>query len=121
MSLRKRIEELLKRYSDIIASVEEFHVLERPHIVVIRCKAILLDMSVLYIREIWRDERRIAYSYYWLKPDGDLIEGWDNAPHHPEVETFPDHAHTEEGIKPLHRSNLDSLLNKIRRVLLSSY
>ena len=75
-------------------------------------------MSVLHIREIWQDGRRTSYSYYWLKPDGDLVEGWDNAPHHPEIETFPDHAHTKGGVKPLHRPDLKLFLDKIRKALL---
>ena len=117
MSLMKRIKELLRSYSSIISSVEEFHYIERPHISVIRAKVVLIDSSVLYIREIWRDEEKVAYSYYWIDPDGNLIEGWDNAPHHPEVDTFPDHAHTRMGVKQLPTPSLGAFLGKIRRLL----
>jgi len=34
-------------------------------------------------------DKVIACSYYWLGQSGEAIEGWDNAPHHPEVETHP--------------------------------
>ncbi|RLI13665.1 hypothetical protein DRO33_00855 [Candidatus Bathyarchaeota archaeon] len=118
MNSRRHIEELLKNYSDIIASVEELHITERPHLTVIRAKIILINSSVLYVREIWRNEEKVAFSYFWFSPDGRLIEGWDNAPHHPEIETFPDHAHTREGIRPLRTSNLTAFLEKIRRSLL---
>jgi hypothetical protein len=33
------------------------------------------------------------YSYHWQRADGQLIKRWDNAPHHPEVPTHPDHLH----------------------------
>jgi len=33
------------------------------------------------------------YSYHYQKSNGDLVFRYDNAPHHPEVETFPHHKH----------------------------
>ena len=33
------------------------------------------------------------YSFHWQRPDGSLIRRWDNAPHHPEIASFPHHVH----------------------------
>ena len=33
------------------------------------------------------------YSYYWLDEVDNQIIGWDNAPHHTDLETFPNHKH----------------------------
>ena len=33
------------------------------------------------------------YRYHWQDGKGHLIKRWDNAPHHPTIETFPDHLH----------------------------
>ena len=33
------------------------------------------------------------YRHHWQDSTGKLIKRWDNAPHHPEVDTFPDHLH----------------------------
>ncbi len=33
------------------------------------------------------------YRHHWQASTGKLIKRWDNAPHHPEVDTFPDHLH----------------------------
>lgn len=33
------------------------------------------------------------YRFYWQNESGKLIKRWDNAPHHPEIITFPDHLH----------------------------
>ena len=41
--------------------------------------------------EIIKDQ----YSYHYQKSDGDLVFRYDNAPHHPEIETFPHHKHVE--------------------------
>lgn len=36
---------------------------------------------------------RETYSYHWQTNAGRLIKRWDNAPHHREIATFPDHLH----------------------------
>jgi hypothetical protein len=33
------------------------------------------------------------YRHHWQDAQGHLIKRWDNAPHHPTVETFPHHLH----------------------------
>ena len=38
------------------------------------------------------------YSIHWQRADGSLIQRWDNAPHHPELENFPYHTHRSEDI-----------------------
>lgn len=35
------------------------------------------------------------YSYHYQKSNNDLVFRYDNAPHHPEIETFPHHKHVE--------------------------
>lgn len=42
------------------------------------------------------------YSFHWQRSDGQLLKRWDNAAHHPEVETFPHHLHdgNENNIQP---------------------
>lgn len=37
------------------------------------------------------------YSFHWQNKNGDLIRRWDNAPHHPEIATFPHHVHLPNG------------------------
>ena len=42
------------------------------------------------------------YSFHWQQGDGTLIKRWDNAPHHPEIASFPHHVHEgrEDNVKP---------------------
>jgi hypothetical protein len=35
----------------------------------------------------------IKYSFHWQQNNGQLIKRWDNAAHHPEIETYPHHLH----------------------------
>lgn len=34
------------------------------------------------------------YRYHYQNAEGNLVRRWDNAKHHPELKTFPDHVHT---------------------------
>ena len=36
---------------------------------------------------------RTKYHFHWQDAQGRLIRRWDNAPHHPEIDTFPHHVH----------------------------
>jgi len=38
------------------------------------------------------------YSIHWQRADGSLVQRWDNAPHHPELENFPSHTHRSEDV-----------------------
>ena len=60
----------------------------------------LIDGSQLHLNEVWLDSQLHKYAYYWLTPTGEVIQGWDNAPHHPQVNTYPHHSHTAGGIQP---------------------
>ncbi|NKQ34470.1 MAG: hypothetical protein HF973_02520 [Chloroflexi bacterium] len=37
------------------------------------------------------------YRFHWMDQNKQLRRRWDNAPHHPEVATFPHHIHDETG------------------------
>ena len=85
----------------------------RKHLVLRQCKALLVDYSYLHIREIWKAESLTKYSYYWFTSGNQLIVGWDNAPHHPNLENFPHHKHTEKGIEASSEFDLPAVLECI--------
>ncbi len=57
----------------------------------------LKDGSTIEITERLLEERKkldtTKYRYHWQTQSGKLIKRWDNAPHHPEIDTFPNHLH----------------------------
>jgi len=53
------------------------------------------DGTNLRITEQWEQTTLKRYSYYWLTADNHLKIGWDNAPHHANLTTFPHHKHIE--------------------------
>ena len=68
----------------------------------------------LYIAEYVVTEpeiKRLKYRYHLQTSEGDLVVRWDNAPHHPEVETHPDHLHNaQSGVEPSFGMDIEQVL-----------
>ncbi|MCC6500866.1 MAG: hypothetical protein IT313_11430 [Anaerolineales bacterium] len=45
------------------------------------------------------DFKRLKYRFHLQTSEGQMIVRWDNAPHHPEVTTHPDHLHLGKKIE----------------------
>lgn len=109
--------EIIETFSDIVASTEHVTFSEDEGITQFKAKLRLVDTSVIWIREIRKRDVLIAYSYYWLKSDNSIIIGWDNAPHHPEIETFPHHKHIGSRNESSYETDLFAVLQFIRDLL----
>ena len=70
----------------------------------------------LRIKEIRKDNNLIKYSYYFLNTNNELIFGWDNAPHHEDINSFPHHKHIKEqkNIKKSSVRNLNDVFKKLK-------
>jgi len=77
----------------------------------------LKDGSTLRVTEQWAAKVLKRYSYYWLNPDNELKIGWDNAPHHTQLELFPHHKHVyrQNNLRP----SAETCLEDVMRVILS--
>ena len=42
---------------------------------------------------------------------------YDNAKHHPEIETYPHHKHTPEGIEPSKEPSIEDVLDEIEQIV----
>ena len=66
----------------------------------LRARAIITDGSLLEISMSWQlredDVQLVAYRFHWQNEKSKLIKRWDNAKHHPEINTFPFHMHAGE-------------------------
>lgn len=70
----------------------------------------LADGSNLHINEVWIDGELRKYAYYQVTPTGDIVQGWDNASHHPGVSTYPHYRHGADGVEASSvRSRIDVL------------
>ncbi len=87
----------------------------------LRIRLRLPDNSFLEISEALVVEKGaltwISYRYHWQDASGRLILRYDNAPHHPEVESFPHHKHVAERVMASERPALPDLLAEVQRLL----
>jgi hypothetical protein len=60
---------------------------------------------------------KISYRYHYQRADGTLIFRYDNAPHHREISTFPDHVHSEGRVEAAEPPDLSDVLHRIDELL----
>jgi len=84
-----------------------------------KIKITFKDESVLRMTESWRNDVLLSYSYYWLTGSNELIVGWDNAPHHKKVKTFPHHKHLahQKTIRLSYETSLEDVMREIEKQL----
>ncbi len=109
--------EFLKKVANKNPEVEKFRLI-REFIGIkkgfIRFAIELRDGSELHVFEyIDSNLHKLDYSYHWQDKEKRLITRWDNAPHHPEIETFPHHIHEGENIKPSKEPTFVEILEKV--------
>ena len=75
----------------------------------------LVDGSNLRVTEEWEAGELTNYSYYWLTYDNRLKIGWDNAPHHAELASFPHHKHVGQQTdrRPSDETSLEAVMQVI--------
>lgn len=77
----------------------------------------LHDDSLLEVLERFEvaegDVNVTKYSFHWQDSDGRLRMRWDNAPHHPELPTHPDHLHVarDASVRPHASVDLETVLD----------
>ena len=81
----------------------------------LKVKAVLIDDSVLHIKEYYSVESYL-YSYHWQYKKGSMRTRWDNAPHHRHLRTFPDHKHIPQLVESEEMS-LEDVLKEIKAIL----
>jgi hypothetical protein len=111
------IQEILDQFNDIIVETEFLNVTKIRDLIHYKSKIQFIDGSNLRISEKWHDQKLIQYSYYWLDDENNLIIGWDNAPHHPQVATYPHHKHVQQQteVHDSYERDLTTILEFIRQ------
>jgi Family of unknown function (DUF6516) len=73
----------------------------------------LLEMSeaiVLMAGEL----RWLSSRYHYQDSSGPILFRYDNAPHHPEIPTHPDHKHTRDQIVASFHPSIEQVLQEVR-------
>lgn len=97
-----------------VATLEILEFVDETDLMYLKTKAVLIDGSILHIREVVTPNED-KYSYHWQSSEDRLLRRWDNAPHWPELETYPHHVHVgrEDCVEPSRRVTIIDVLNWI--------
>lgn len=106
-----RIIEILEK-NPIVADYEIHQLIEERSASFLRVEVTLLDGSHLFIKELLFPDGS-KYSYHWQSADEGFMIRWDNAPHHPEIVTYPDHKHVDEEVFSSNRISVEEVLSAI--------
>lgn len=85
----------------------------------LRYRLILKDGSLLELFEFFiitsTEVQVTKYRFHWQNANGQLRKRWDNAPHHPEIVTYPYHIHdgAEENVLPYEAMNVEKVFSVI--------
>jgi hypothetical protein len=108
-------ERLLEIEEKFEAKVERIVALEMDG-ETLRIVLYLKDGTNLRVTEQWAAKVLKRYSYYWLDSANELKVGWDNAPHHTQMESFPHHKHVGHrgNLQPSRETSLEEVMGVIQ-------
>ena len=72
----------------------------------------LLEISEAFIL-VGGELRRLSYRYHYQDALAALVFRYDNAPHHPEIPTHPDHKHSGEHVLASFYPSIEQLLEEV--------
>jgi len=98
---------------NLISAILKYEHRLRNEIEQVKAVVQLVDGTYLHLNEVWINDMLRKYAYYQLTPTSEVIHGWDNAPHHPEVPTHPHHFHYAGDIHPSMIRSLNDLLEML--------
>jgi hypothetical protein len=111
------IEAELRRHPRLVLAITRLTRRLNGPIEQIKADAHLVDGSRLHINEVYVSDQLRKYTYYRLSPTDEVIQGWDNAPHHPEITSYPHHLHLENDVYPSQVRSLADVLAQLEAEL----
>ena len=109
--------------SCIAIATHSLHIVQlSPNTGYIEGEALMADGSRLVFFEVLHQKEqalvREKYRYHYMDTDNQLIFRYDNAPHHPEVATFPHHKHTSLDVAESAEPILTTVLAEVEKEIL---
>jgi hypothetical protein len=114
-TIDERVRQIEQRYAHLVQDVLVLRLTDET----LKLTLVLNDGTTLRVTERWQGAALTRYSYYWLDAGNRLKVGWDNSPHHTQVESFPHHKHVGERANPAAslEKNLEGVMAVVERTL----
>lgn len=96
----KEIENTISSFSNLIKEYSKSEKLYSENKGYIRCKIVFTNNYSLSFMELIDIEKPVKqkYSYHFKDDDNNLMFRYDNAEHHPKLNTFPHHKHLPNNV-----------------------
>lgn len=88
---------------------------ENPDTGHFRLKGYFNENEFIEIFQFYLKSVLLKYSYVYIMENKSILR-FDNAPHHNELETFPDHKHIEEKVEELKDPSLKAFMAEIKEI-----
>lgn len=118
------VEEYFTRVRRLIQSIHEAHTERYEEQILsvnrgnLRIRLRFSDEALLEISEaivfIAGEPRWLSYRYHYQDPSSGLVLRYDNAPHHPETATHPDHRHVAGRVIASSRPHIQQVLQEVQ-------
>ncbi len=89
MQTEDRVIEIEQKYAHLVEDILILNLTDETLKIILK----LHGGTTLRVAERWQSKVLVRYSYYWLDSENKLKIGWDNAPHHKDLNNFPHHKH----------------------------
>jgi len=111
--VESRVYEIEKKYAHLVQDLLVLSLTDETFRLILALK----DGTTLRVAERWRTQTLVRYSYYWLDAQDKLKIGWDNSPHHEQLENFPHHKHIgDQGTRvPSYETSLEAIMIVLKR------
>ena len=117
------IENIINSSSIILSSQIQKYLDPGGNAVFLKSQLVFIDFSTLemaiYVTESGDILSMDKYRFQFMNSRGHFVFRYDNAPHHPEIITFPHHKHLSEKIVPSTFPSLKDILNEISAIIIS--
>ncbi len=115
-------EKTVNSYAVILSSDIQKHFGHDNKTIYLKGKLFFIDSSILEIA-IFASEFRTSvsiqkYRFHYMSKHGNMFFRYDNAPHHPEIPSFPHHKHIGRGVIPSSLPNIKYILDEISAIML---
>jgi hypothetical protein len=117
------VEKLIASTPIILSSNLQKHFGPDAKTAYVKGNIIFIDSSVLEIA-IFASETSNAihfdkYRFHYMNNQGQAVFRYDNAPHHPEISSFPHHKHTPNEISESTAPSLKNIMNEISAIIIN--
>jgi len=90
--------------------------------VYLKGRLLIIDSSILEIAIFATESGKTVsiekYRLHYMNSTGQMLFRYDNAHHHPEIDSYPHHKHTSDRILPSSMPTLKDILNEISAIII---